>query len=110
MTGYNGWGGHFGRQIFIPHPDAGAIVDVALTFAEQELKRRMLACHITQRAMLMNFSVEVEKFRSAPRHDFLAPPHRGPLLYERFGWGATGLAWRRTAKVALRQLDLIDRM
>lgn len=110
MTGYHGWAGRFARGVFIPHPDAGAVVDLTLTWAERDLKRRMLACHATQRAMLKNFSVEVERFRSAPRYDFLAPPHRGPLLYERFCWGATGQTWRRAAKLALQELDLFDRM
>jgi N-acetylglucosamine malate deacetylase 2 len=110
MTGYHGWGGQTVRGVFIPHPDAGSVAALMLTRAECDLKRRMFACHATQRTMLTHFSLEVESFRSAPRYDFLAPPHRGVLLYERHCWGITGQTWRCAAKQALAELGLLDRI
>jgi N-acetylglucosamine malate deacetylase 2 len=110
MTGYHGWGGQTVRGVFIPHRDAGSVAALMLTRTECDLKRRMFACHATQRTMLKHFSLDVESFRSAPRYDFLAPPHRGLLLYERHCWGITGQTWRYTAKQALAELDLLDRM
>lgn len=110
MTGYHGWGGPNVRGVFIPHPDAGSVAELMLTWAERDLKRRMFACHATQRAVLKNFSLNVERFRSAPRYDFLSPPHRGVLHYERFRFGIPGQTWRCAATQALAELDLLDRM
>jgi len=110
MTGYHGSGGQNVRGVFIPHLDAGSVAELMLTWAERDLKRRMFACHATQRGRLKNFSFDVERFRSAPRYDFLAPPHLGALYYERFRWGIPGQTWRCAAKQALAELDLLDRM
>jgi LmbE family N-acetylglucosaminyl deacetylase len=110
MTGYHDWGGQTAHGVFIPHPDAGSVAALMLTRAECDLKRRMFACHATQYPVLKRFSLDVESFRSAPRYDFLAPPHRGVLHYERFSWGITGKTWRCAAKQALVELDLLDRM
>jgi len=110
MTGYHGWGGQTVRGAFIPHPDAGSVAELMLTRAECDLKRRMFACHATQHNALKRFSLNVERFRSAPRYDFLVPPHRGALLYERRRQNTTGQTWRCAAKQALAELDLLDRM
>jgi LmbE family N-acetylglucosaminyl deacetylase len=108
MTGSHRYGGRVVRGIFIPHWDAGPVAELRLTRTELDLKRRMFACYATQQKVLKKFSPDVERFRSAPRYDFLIAPHRGPLLYDGFGWGITGRAWRTAARQALRCLALPD--
>ena len=68
---------------------------------EQTLKRKMFACFRTQREILANFAVDKERFRQAPRYDFTKAPHPGPLLYEGWGWGIEGAAWRQSAQETL---------
>ena len=63
----------------------------------------MLACFRTQADVLAPFGTEQETFRPAPRYDFTAAPHPGPLLYEGFGWGWTGQRWRDLAASALER-------
>jgi hypothetical protein len=46
----------------------------------------------------------VERFRVAPRYDFLRPPHPGPLLYEQAGGRWTGETWRAQAARVLPDL------
>lgn len=71
---------------------------------ERERKRRALACFATQRAVLQAFPLEVERFRRAPRYDFLgAPPPQG-AWYDRLGWDMTSAAWRACAVRALAEL------
>lgn len=99
-----------GREVsFLPspaHPETAFV----LTAAERRLKSAMLARHATQAAVLADFPREREVFRLAPRYDFRAPPHAGPLLYERpgfgAGWGIDGARWRREAAAARTRLDL----
>ncbi|HWG78899.1 MAG TPA: PIG-L family deacetylase [Stellaceae bacterium] len=106
MAGYHALGGRFAAGTFITHADAGPAATVALDAAERRLKRRMLDCHETQRAVLAQFTVEVERFRAAPRYDFRLPPHPGPLHYDTQPWGITGEHWRGLAQAALEQLGL----
>ncbi len=73
---------------------------VMLTPAEQASKRAMLDCFISQRATLTPFSTASECFRAAPAYDFTQPPHAGPLHYERYDWGMTGVRWRSLAALA----------
>ena len=70
----------------------------------QALKREMYDCFVSQKECLSVFPVEREKFRPAPRYTFTQPPHRGPLLYERFSNLATGEQWRDQARRALERL------
>jgi LmbE family N-acetylglucosaminyl deacetylase len=67
-------------------------------------KRSMFACFQTQRQMLDNFPIRVEKLRPAPQYDFAAAPHDGILFYENFDWGMTGERWRSLASTALTEL------
>lgn len=67
-------------------------------------KRSMFACFQTQRQMLDNFPIGVEKLRPAPAYDFTAAPHEGLLFYENFDWGMTGGRWRTLAGSALADL------
>jgi len=70
----------------------------------QALKREMYDCFVTQKECLSAFPVEREKFRPAPRYSFTQPPHRGPLLYERFSNLVSGEQWRDQARRALERL------
>jgi N-acetylglucosamine malate deacetylase 2 len=106
MAGYHALGGSFTAGTFIAHGDAGPPATVALDAAARRLKRRMLDCHATQRAVLAPFTVEVERFRAAPHYDFRLPPHPGLLHYDTRSWGMTGDGWRRLAQAALEQLRL----
>lgn len=71
-----------------------------LTKAEQQLKRRMLACFRTQQHVLKEFRVSNEHFRRAPSYDFARPPHEGMLMYEHWGWAISGKEWRDYAAEA----------
>lgn len=106
MAGYHGLGGAFTAGTFLAHPDAGPVMTVVLDTAARQLKRRMLDCHATQRAVLAPFAVAVERFRPAPRYEFRIPPHAGLLNYEHHEWGMSGERWRRLAQTALTELRL----
>jgi hypothetical protein len=69
-------------------------------------KQRMIDCFATQRWLLEQFDLSVERFRIAPAYDFREPPHSGALHYETLGWGIAGQAWRRAASEALAALAL----
>jgi N-acetylglucosamine malate deacetylase 2 len=87
---------------------AGTFLDTAvpqltieLTAGERELKRRMFACFASQHEVLAPFPFETERFRAAPRYNFIEPPHPGPLWYEILRWPMTGNEWRRLAAEAI---------
>lgn len=106
MAGYHALGGSFAAGTFIAHAEAGPVATVALDTKARRLKRRMLDCHATQRAVLVPFTVQVERFRAAPRYDFRIPPHPGALHYDTQNWGMTGEHWRGLAQTALEELGL----
>jgi LmbE family N-acetylglucosaminyl deacetylase len=87
---------------FLPWGDTLPEV-TALTPAEQSKKQRMLDCFATQRHILEKFTVTEESYRDAPPYDFGRPPHKGKLLYEKWGWPISGSQWREHAVEALRQ-------
>lgn len=93
---------------FLPAPageeDARVMVD--LTPEEQRLKAELIACFVTQEQTLAGFPLDQEGFRPAPRYDFTAPPHPGPLHYEHFPWGMRGERFRALAWEAMAQLRL----
>ena len=91
---------------FLPAPEERPVATVALTEAERALKRRMLACHASRARVLEAFPVEWERYRAAPRYDFIQPPHQGPLPYESFGGRMTGALWRELARRSLEELKL----
>jgi N-acetylglucosamine malate deacetylase 2 len=100
-AGPEGWA----SQVFLPADGAPETV-IALHEAERDLKRRMMAAHVSQAEILGRMSLEAERFRPAPPHDFTRSPADGPLLYESFGWGITGERWRSLAGAALGKLKL----
>jgi N-acetylglucosamine malate deacetylase 2 len=76
--------------------------------AERLLKRRMLACHESQRAVLGGVPLAVEATRRAPRYHFGRAPHPGQLLYERRAGPSSPSAdaWRQRVQEALSTLAL----
>ncbi len=93
---------------FLPSPDAGPVETFTLDASERDLKRRMFECHRTQYEVLKDFPRDAERFRMAPVHDFLRPPHPGRLAYEVFMWRLDGASWRRAAGRALHKLGLLE--
>jgi LmbE family N-acetylglucosaminyl deacetylase len=79
-------------------------VIVPLSEAQQARKQQMFSCYSSQREILAQFPLHVEAFRIAPAYDFAHPPHPGPLFYEGFDWGISGIQWRKLATRAEEQL------
>lgn len=75
-----------------------------LSVEEKRKKKERLACFATQAETLRRFGLEDERYRFAPRYDFLRPPHAGKLFYENFSWGITGAQFRSLAGAALVEL------
>lgn len=96
MTGYHAGPHGIAVGDFLPHAGT-APVTLTLSPAQCALKRRMLDCFVTQRAVLTAFPVRTERLRPAPDHDFTQPPHEGRLFYEDFPWGLSGERFRQLA-------------
>lgn len=105
FASYHAEGDEFSAGGFLPDVKCTEFT-LALSPAEQARKRRMLDAYASQRETLAQFGVQAERFRTAPRYAFTAPPHPGTLWYERFDWGCTGTEWRAHAAAALRELGL----
>lgn len=107
MAGYHGGPEGLRAGAFLPArdetPDEAL---VRLTPEEQVRKRALLACHASQEQTLRQFPLELERFRIAPHHDFLQPPHAGQLYYERHPWGMNGERFRALAAQAFEELGL----
>lgn len=104
FTSYHARGSRVALCEFLPAEEGVEEASVSLSAPERELKTRMIAYFASQWKTLQPFPVEIERFRTAPCHDFTRPPHPGPLHYERFEWGVTGEEWRRRAGEALTAL------
>lgn len=100
--------GHYVFSEFVPHPDAGPALALNLTVAEIELKRHMCALHASQQKHLVQFRMEDEVYRLAPRYHFSAPPHPGDVGFNQFKWPLTGRIWRHHARRAMGQLGILD--
>jgi N-acetylglucosamine malate deacetylase 2 len=106
MTSYHLAEGRLTPGVFLPAEDCPA-VSFTLSEAERATKRRMVACHATQRQTLAMFPIDVERFRRAPRYDFTRPPHEGKVLYELFARPTmSGERWTELARAALAELRL----
>ena len=90
---------------FLPYKGAGKERRYVLSAAEQQAKRRRLACFASQQQTLAQFGCEVEMIREAPAYDFKTPPHAGELFYERAPWGITGERFRQLASAATAMLS-----
>ena len=84
-------------------------LELPLSPAEAERKRRMIAAFVTQEETLRPFLPPCpERFRAAPAYRFAEPPHPGPLQYEAWGFPMDGITWRGHARRALRALGLSE--
>jgi LmbE family N-acetylglucosaminyl deacetylase len=92
-------------QSFAPEQGRKCLT-LPLSADEQARKRRMIAAHASQQAVLSAFALDAERFRCAPACDFTEPPNGGRLLYEQYAFGMTGARWRDCVAEALRALDL----
>ena len=93
ITGEFAGGGGEAEKIVEPAPD------------EAEWKRGVLARFRSQAEFVQRFPVGSERIRPTPPHDFARPPHPGPLLYERWGWGIRGDLWRQLALEASNRIS-----
>lgn len=108
MTGYHAGADGIAVGRFLP-ADGVEPVAVPLSAAARARKQRMIDCFGTQRETLQWFPVaRAEWLRVAPPHDFMRPPHPGPLFYETFPWGMTGAEFRALAAAALARLAMRD--
>lgn len=104
LTSYHNRNGSRAVHRFLPYEGSGPLRTVKLSREARELKARMYECFSTQRRCLVQFSVDVERFRAAPRYNFTRPPHEGQLDYERLNRRLSGAQWRAQAERALNQL------
>lgn len=102
FTGYHMGNGGMEISRFLGADERGQY-SYRLNPEEREFKIRMIHRFTTQTKTLQPFmNPEVEKFRIAPRYDFMRPPHAGKLWYENFDWGVDGARWRKMASQTLR--------
>jgi LmbE family N-acetylglucosaminyl deacetylase len=92
-------------QNFAAEPPAPTL-EIPLDEQALEAKRRMLACHVTQRRTLAPFTAGVERFRAAPDYDLRKPPNGGRLYYETLPLNFDGRDWPRLVDHAIRELGL----
>jgi len=104
FTSYHDRGGSMETGVFLA--GGTAVTEMPLSAEARAFKRKLFDCFLSQRHMLDNFPIGVERFRPAPEYDFTAPPHAGILFYERFDWGMTGERFRALAHAALQALGL----
>jgi N-acetylglucosamine malate deacetylase 2 len=107
FTSYHAAPGGMETSEFLPC-SGNSICSKVLNEQERLLKTRMLHCFVTQQHVLQQFSLSVEKTRSAPSYDFSQAPHTGKLYYENFAWGVDGTRWRELAREAEQALGIKD--
>ena len=56
-----------------------------------------LRAHVTQADVFGAWRPAQERWRAAPRYDFMASPPPGAALYDGFGWAMTSARWREAA-------------
>ncbi|MES2293521.1 MAG: PIG-L family deacetylase [Pseudomonadota bacterium] len=105
---YNAPERSFQHSIFVPHADAGPVAVFKLSPAEQDLKRRMFDCYVTQRAVFEKFDGTQETYRLAPRYHFSAPPYPSDFCYNMGAF--TGAVWRKHAWRAMRELGVWEEL
>jgi LmbE family N-acetylglucosaminyl deacetylase len=79
-----------------------------LTERERENKEALLACFASQQSTLRYFTLDAERFRIAPEHDFTKPPHPGPVFYDQFPWGMTSSHFCDLAQRATEALENVE--
>lgn len=105
FTSYHGREGRMEVGEFLPG-GSHEITRIVLSGEACRLKRKMFDCFRSQRHVLENFPIALERFRPAPEYDFTAAPHAGQLFYERFEWGMTGERFRALARQTLAELGI----
>ncbi|HVY44737.1 MAG TPA: PIG-L family deacetylase [Minicystis sp.] len=100
---YHAAGGELVTCRFVPGTGGEEYV-FELDRAAAARKRAMFDCFVTQRDTLALMAIDAERFRVAPRYDFAAAPHAGPLYSERYGWPLDGARFRALARAALEEL------
>ena len=103
LTSYHNSNGRRVRGRFIPR-DGVRVRTVVLDDTARALKSGMLATFASQRNVVEKFTLQVERFRVAPRYLFTEAPHAGVLDYERLCVRITGSEWRAMAGQALELL------
>jgi N-acetylglucosamine malate deacetylase 2 len=112
MALYHGAGGELTVGQFVASDDISPPqIQCAFRGAALDRKHEMLRCFESQADGLAPFfEIEYERFRPAPRYDFAAPPHFGPLLYEQRSMPVDGDTWRALAARARGELSLGARL
>lgn len=88
-------------------PDAARRQWIAkLDVRERARKARALACFASQREMLGNFPIDVERFRRAPDYDFRVPAPPPCAWYDERQWPIDSPTWRRLARRGLREMGI----
>ncbi|MBI5643568.1 MAG: PIG-L family deacetylase [Deltaproteobacteria bacterium] len=106
FTSYHADGSKMVSAEFLPSPSDEEAVTVNLEQEDRLFKQSLMDAFLTQKKVLSQFPIELERYRKAPLYDFTAPPHAGRLFYEFFDWSITGADWRVSAKKALIRLRL----
>ena len=75
----------------------------ALSPERLEAKKKALAAHRSQAAVMSWFDPAVERLRPAPDYDFTRPAG-ATALYDNWGWSLTSAVWREEAAAALVEL------
>lgn len=103
LTSYHNFSGQ--RRVFSFLPFLGTKSrTIELTETEKVVKQRMYHEFASQKVCLERFPIGIERFRPAPRYQFTAAPHEGPLDYERYCTVMSGAQWRDNAGKALQTL------
>ena len=112
MALYHGAGGKMSVGQFLATDEVGPPqIQCAFRGAALDRKHEMLRCFESQGdALAPFFAIEYERFRPAPRYEFTAPPHFGPLYYEQSGMDMDGETWRALAARARGELSLGARL
>lgn len=77
-----------------------------LDVRERARKARALTCFASQREMLRNFPIDVERFRRAPDYDFREPAPPPGAWYDARQWPIDSREWRRLAHRGLCAMEL----
>lgn len=104
FAGYHSRDGKMTTGLFWPAPGCPERA-VRLNSGQLARKRAALDEFATQTDVIAAFPLDPERLRPAPRYDFAQPPPPGEVLYERFGWRATGPLWRQRARAAVERLQ-----
>jgi LmbE family N-acetylglucosaminyl deacetylase len=104
LTGYFFDGARMRGGAFIPRMGIPA-ARVPLPLADRQRKLAMLEYFQSNPATLELLPIRAERFRVAPKYDFTAPPHTGPVLYELLDPETRSERWRSVARDAIRQLQ-----